>query len=243
MNYALALLCLTMMFLPSHFEKKTEKEIKNYLIKELKINKAKVNLKFNNVLSAYGGKVSELNIEGQNLSLNGLNSSNFNLRFKNIDYSFLQTIFSQDIKIKKINNISEKFIITEKDLNNFINPRLKHLKNFYIKILQNKAEVSGQVDLAILNPSFKLEVLVAVVNKKELWIDIPKAKISIIPIPKFVIDYIFSEVNPIFVLAEDTGKEFLNYLQKISFKKYKNIIKNIELKKGEIIIETETVII
>lgn len=239
MKSTIYLLTVLLLILPSHFEKKTEANIKNYLIKELKISNAKVNLKFNNVLSAYGGKVSELNIEGQNLSLAGLNS-NFNLQFKNIRFSFLQTVFSKEIKVLKIKNISEKFIISEKDLNNFISSKLKHLKNFYIKILPGKAEVSGQVDLAILNPSFKMEVLVAVVNKKELWIDIPKAKISIIPIPKFVIDYIFEDVNPVFILPDDAGKEFVDYLQNISAKKYKNVIKNIELKNGEIVIETET---
>lgn len=241
MKSALYILTVLLLFSPSYFEKQTERQIKNYLIKELKISEAKVNLKFNNVFSAYSGKVSALNIKGKNLSLEGLNSADFEVQIKNVKYSFLKAILTQKIKVKKIKKIEEKFIVSENDLNNFILLKLKHLKNFYLKILEGKAKVSGKVDLKILNPDFKFEVKIKIKNKKELWMDIDKAKISIIPIPDFLIDFIFGEVNPIFVLPDNAGREFLDYLSSITSKKYKNVIENINLKNGYLEILTSTV--
>jgi hypothetical protein len=238
MEYLLATL-IFIFGLGVYTENHAEKEIKKIFQEEIKSAKdIKVNIKKNNIFSFLAGKAPYVKIQGKNFYQDGVRAYYFEIIIKNPLFSFFSLLFKK--KVKNIPKIEEVFYIKENDFTSYLKKRTKEIKNLKVSFLSNKMVVSGNLDIPLISPSFSIEAKLSVKNNRELWAFVPKVKLGFIPFPRFVINLIFKDINPVYVLDEKEAESFLKKLKRLTNKKYKIFLKNVILKKGEMILKVDT---
>lgn len=182
-----------------------ETKFKNAVLKKLeKIDKLDLKIDFLDSISTLSGKFSRLRLKA-------LGSSSKQFRIHRIEFDLTEPKINmrklwekEKIELVRTKELKFSLIINEKDINDYFksDTKKRKIKNPYIRIKENGIELSGKANWWIFKTSFKLRGRFIVMNETEIHFKADKIKVSILPLPRSLLNGVMKKVNPIYDLSE-----------------------------------------
>ncbi len=232
-------LILTLGILPYHdFEQQLQHVIKKYFPSAKDV---RVNISVSPFFEVAFGKIDGVDISAVNAELLGLRISEVNIHISNLHFPPMKTFFTRRLRISSFKEGKAQFVITQSDMENFIKKRAgERIKNLHLALKKDKFILNGKVPVAkdFFELSFSLEGKAVVAGGAQIFLEIPRAKLTIIPLPKFLIDFLTDGMNPVFDLREAEKRlPIFKELNDFLGKPVQASLKSLALEDGKIIFE------
>lgn len=203
-EYIVGSLIIIILSFPLYSEKIAEREIKRRIIKNHPgIKEVKVNLKNSHPFKILRGRVDNIFVSGGEVQVYGLLVSEFRVYIQKIVFSPQKAFFKKEIKIKDLKIGESQLIIKEKDFTKYLQKKTNRIKALKVDFKPNKFILSGKVKTFLILIPFQIEAEVEIKKEKEVHLYIPRAKLAFIPIPGFVLNIIFEDINPILNIEDE----------------------------------------
>lgn len=177
-------------------EKTAERNLRKEINKTITAEKIYTNIK-SSPFNILRGKINSVEIVLNRFDFEGLMIDKFKSKSWGIK---VKPKISREIEIKEIKMSKFEFEIKENDINDFLNKKVKIVKNFKTSLKENKFAISFYLlnpDL-LISPEVSIDCKISIFEGDKIYLEIPKIKIGILRIPQFIIDGLLKELNPIF---------------------------------------------
>ena len=180
-------------------------KITNAVLKKLEeIDKLDIKLDFLDKISTMSGTFARLRLKAE-----GSTSKNF--RIHRIDFDLdepkinMRKLWEKEkIELIRAKDLKFSLVIKEDDINNYFKSDKKNrkIKNPNIRITEKGIELTGRANWWIFKTSFKLKGRFVIMNKTEIHFKADKIRVSILPLPKSLLNGVMKKINPIYNLAD-----------------------------------------
>ncbi|PIU67890.1 MAG: hypothetical protein COS84_02930 [Armatimonadetes bacterium CG07_land_8_20_14_0_80_40_9] len=148
------------------------------------------------------GQIDKIQIEAYNFKVDGFPVSCLQITLHKLKVNPLKVAFKRKVRLKSIGEARGTFIIREEDLSRYLQARGSLVEDLRVKLLPGRFILVGRIKTFLISPSFGIEGKLKVVRRSQIVLEIPRAQISIIPIPRLLIQPLLALINPIFDLEE-----------------------------------------
>lgn len=181
---------------------KAKREIERKLRQRLgRVEDVRVHISFH-PFKILGGRIDKIQIEAYNFKVNEFPVSCLQITLHRLKFKLLKVVFKRKVRLKSMGEAGGTFIVKEEDLSNYLQARDPLVKDLRVKLLPDRFILVGRIKTFLISPSFGIEGKLRLVGRSQIVLEIPRAQISIIPIPRLLIQPLLDIINPIFDLEE-----------------------------------------
>lgn len=180
-------------------------KMKSSVLKKLeKIEKLDINIEFQEMLPTLTGRFASIRLDA-------LGSMSKNFRIERIQFDLkepkidMKKLWTQEkIELESSKKVNFRILITESDINRYFaeDTKKRKIKNPSIRIRDNGIEISGIANWWIFKTPFKIRGRFLIMNKSEIHFTADKIQVSLLPLPKNLMNGVMKKLNPIYDLSE-----------------------------------------
>ena len=142
------------------------------------------------------GKVGKVAVHARDFRVNDLAVERLEITIKDIRYDLWKAIWRRKLEVIRVGDSSAEMWLTADALTKVIAPRVKQVENLRLSFGRGQIHVSGYVRVGVRIP-VRLTCSLASVGGGEIHVVDPKAHVSVVPVPSFVISRLVDEINPL----------------------------------------------
>ena len=158
---------------------------------------------FNPGRDVLAGKVNKIDVVARRFEVQELAVRELQVSVRKLRYNLRKAVWRRQLEVTGIRSCRGQITLEEVALNRFIAPRVKELKDFRLRFVPGRVEISGKV-----NTPMRLGVPITLSARVEprlgqLYLLDPKLKVTVVPVPGFVTRRIIDQINPVVDLNQD----------------------------------------
>jgi hypothetical protein len=151
------------------------------------------------------GKVGSVAIHARDFRVNDLHVDKLDITIKDIRYDLWKAMWRRKLEIIRVGDSDAEVYLKARDLTKMIAPRVKQIDNLRLTFTEGRIIVTGDARVGLHIP-VRLTCSLVAVNGGKIYVVDPKAHISIVPVPSFIISRLMDEINPLVDLnAKEEG--------------------------------------
>jgi len=148
-----------------------------------------------------GGKVGSVVIHARDFRVNDLGVARLDVTIRDIRYDLWKAIWRRKLEVLRVGRSDAEAWLTADALTRMVAPRIKQIENLRLTLGSGDITVTGNARLGVRIP-VRLTCGLAAVGGGKIYLVDPKAHVSVVPVPSFVISRLMDDINPIVDLNE-----------------------------------------
>jgi len=161
------------------------------------------------------GKVGTVAIHVRDFRVNDLPVDRLDITIKDIRYDLWKAMWRRKLEIIRVGDSYAEADLNARALTTMLAPRIKQLENMRLTFGEGRINITGDARLGVRIP-VRLSCGLAAVGGGKLYVVDPKASVSIVPVPSFIISRLMDELNPLVDLNEGGQGPFTLEIDQIS---------------------------
>jgi hypothetical protein len=141
------------------------------------------------------GRVGSVAIHARDFRIKELPVERLDLTIKDIRYDLWKAIWRRKLEIIRVGKSSAEARLTADGLTKMVAPRVTQVEDLRLTFGYGEITVSGYVRRGVRIP-VRLTCSLEPAGGKVFLVD-PKAHVSIVPVPAFIVDRLMSDINPV----------------------------------------------
>jgi len=146
------------------------------------------------------GKVGGVAIHCRDFRVNDLPVDRLDITVKDIRYDLGKALWRRRLEVIRVGDSYAEASLKARGLTRMLAPRIKWLENLRLTFADGRINVSGDARLGLPIP-VRLSCALAAVGGQIYVVD-PKAHVSVVPVPSFIVSRLMDEINPLVDLNE-----------------------------------------
>lgn len=213
-----------------------EKNIAKKIKEELgEVDEVAVKISQGSRLTMFVGKIGRIDIKLIGLKTSELKVDELDFILDKIKFNPFKSIFSKEIKLSNIQNISFNMILTETTLQNYLRQKYPELILPRLSLSEGNFKLEGGLKFPRLIPeaaTYEVNGYLVAKNNTEIHLYIPDARISILRLPKIVLTILLNLINPIIDISKVDITKFVeqSLLDSVITNDYKPVLKDIKIR-------------
>ncbi len=183
-----------------NLEGKVEEALKNELGERVKDVRVEVHSNPGSLL--INGKIASMDFTFDEFYVEPVLMDEVVFSVKDVRVNLLKSAISGEAKIKKVGDITYRFIVRQNDLAEGLHAKVSNILDPQVTIKGGQIEISGKYQLGIIKVPFTVSGYVSYENKKTLNYRITEVRFVGVKVPAAIDRILEREINPLFDLEE-----------------------------------------
>ncbi|UCH35450.1 MAG: DUF2993 domain-containing protein [Armatimonadota bacterium] len=150
------------------------------------------------------GKVGKVAIHARDFRVSDLPVDRLDITIRDVRYDLWKAIWRRKLEVIRVGESDAEISLNARALTRMLAPRVKQVENLKLTFEEGRINVSGDARFGLRIP-VGLKCSLASVGGGKIYVVDPKASVSIVPVPSFVVSRLLDEINPLVDLNE--GKQ------------------------------------
>jgi hypothetical protein len=146
--------------------------------------------------SRMNGEVSKIVVAAEDFEVEGLQVARMDATIRSVRYDLYRAMLARRLRLTGLGESTVAVRLTGPALQRYVAPRVTVLRDFRLRLLHGRIEVSGRTRSVIPVPVTIVAGL-EVKNRAEIHLSDPHIRVTAVPLPGFLVRRIMSQVNPV----------------------------------------------
>ena len=142
------------------------------------------------------GRVKKVAIHARNFRVNDLPVAKLDVTINEVRYDLWRAVRRRELEVIRVGNSYADATLKADALTRMIAPRVKQVRNIKLTFGRGELTVTGDAHAGVDIP-VKLTCGLAAVGGGKVYVVDPRAHVSIVPVPTFVVNRLLKEINPL----------------------------------------------
>ncbi len=142
------------------------------------------------------GKVGTVAIHARNFRVDELAVERLDVTIKDIRYDLWKAIWRRKLEIIRVGDSHAEAFLQARALTGMLAPRIKRVRNFQLTFGSGDLTVTGDARVGVRIP-VRLTCGLAALGDGRIYAVDPRAHVSVIPVPSFIISRLMDQINPV----------------------------------------------
>jgi hypothetical protein len=160
------------------------------------------------------GKVGSVSIHASDFRVNDLPVDRLDVTIRDIRYNLWKAIWRHKLRIMRVGNSEAEISLKAPALTKMLAPRVKRVENLRLTFDEGRLNISGDARVGVHIP-VRLTCGLASVGGGQIYVVDPKAHVSVVPVPSFIVSRLLDEINPLVDLNQQQQGPFMLEIDQI----------------------------
>ena len=147
------------------------------------------------------GKVGSVAIHARDFRINDLPVERLEVTIKDIRYNLWKALWRHRLQVMRVGDSYAEASLKPRALARMLAPRIKQVQNLRLTFSEGRIYIAGDARFGLHIP-VRLSCSLAAVGGGKIYVVDPKAHVSIVPVPSFIVSRLLDEINPLVDLNE-----------------------------------------
>lgn len=160
------------------------------------------------------GKVGSVSIHASDFRVNDLPVDRLDVTIKDIRYNVWKAVWRGKLRIMRVGDSEAEISLKARALTKMLAPRIKQVENLRLTFDEGRIIITGDARVGVHIP-VRLTCGLASVGGGKIYVVDPKAHVSVVPVPSFIVSRLLDEINPLVDLNEQQQGPFMLEIDRI----------------------------